>query len=319
MNSLNEHLRAGAFHDGLPFHPSCPICRRERLYGDLEIAPLMPVRTQAAILAGVVAASGAMPPAAALAVEADRTTDGTASVTQAPPADPAANSDFDPGGGDTSLPEEPPAPQPAAPAADASADGAVPVDPPTAADEADPVTDAVDVPQAEPSAPPAEPATAPSADPSASTAPAVPAPSPAPASEPAQSPSTDATDREPATAPHAKPRRQQKQTSRRAASTQVDVAPAAAPAPPESAAQPAVATPVAVAAEPSGASVSVSGSVHVVKPGESLWAIADAVLGGDASTAQIAREVNRLWSLNSARIGTGDRDLLAVGTRLVLR
>jgi nucleoid-associated protein YgaU len=65
--------------------------------------------------------------------------------------------------------------------------------------------------------------------------------------------------------------------------------------------------------------VSTSGKVHVVQPGESLWTIADAVLGGKASTAAIAREVNRLWHLNKARIGTGNPDLLAVGTRLELR
>ena len=53
--------------------------------------------------------------------------------------------------------------------------------------------------------------------------------------------------------------------------------------------------------------------------GESLWSIARDMLGGTASTAQIAREVNRLWELNKDRIGTGDRNLLMVGTRLRLR
>ena len=43
------------------------------------------------------------------------------------------------------------------------------------------------------------------------------------------------------------------------------------------------------------------------------------MLGDDASVAKIAREVNRLWELNSDRIGTGDPDLLMVGTKLVLR
>jgi nucleoid-associated protein YgaU len=58
---------------------------------------------------------------------------------------------------------------------------------------------------------------------------------------------------------------------------------------------------------------------HVARPGESLWSIARDVLGGTASTADIAREVNRLWGLNKDRIGTGDRNLLMVGTRLRLR
>ena len=58
---------------------------------------------------------------------------------------------------------------------------------------------------------------------------------------------------------------------------------------------------------------------HVARAGESLWSIARDMLGGTASTAQIAREVNRLWELNQDRIGTGDPDLLMVGTRLTLR
>ncbi|HLH64152.1 MAG TPA: LysM domain-containing protein [Solirubrobacteraceae bacterium] len=58
---------------------------------------------------------------------------------------------------------------------------------------------------------------------------------------------------------------------------------------------------------------------HVVEPGESLWSIASDLLGRDASPAAIAREVHHLWQLNKERIGTGDPNLLMVGTRLVLR
>jgi nucleoid-associated protein YgaU len=57
----------------------------------------------------------------------------------------------------------------------------------------------------------------------------------------------------------------------------------------------------------------------VVRPGESLWSIAKGLLGGGASTAGIAREVNRLWELNTNRIGTGNPDLLMIGTKLRLR
>jgi hypothetical protein len=53
--------------------------------------------------------------------------------------------------------------------------------------------------------------------------------------------------------------------------------------------------------------------------GESLWSIADDLLGGHAPAARIAREVHRLWTLNERRIATGDPDLLAIGTRLTLR
>jgi LysM repeat protein len=59
--------------------------------------------------------------------------------------------------------------------------------------------------------------------------------------------------------------------------------------------------------------------VHVVQAGESLWSIANDALGGDAEPARIARTVDRLWRLNQSRIGTGDPDLLGIGTRLRLR
>ena len=57
---------------------------------------------------------------------------------------------------------------------------------------------------------------------------------------------------------------------------------------------------------------------HVVQRGESLWSIAADVLADDASPVRIAREVNRLWEINKAQIGTGDRNLLMAGTRLEL-
>ena len=58
---------------------------------------------------------------------------------------------------------------------------------------------------------------------------------------------------------------------------------------------------------------------HTVLRGESLWAIASDLLGRDDSPARVAREVHRLWQLNRDRIGTGDADLLLVGTTLLLR
>jgi hypothetical protein len=57
----------------------------------------------------------------------------------------------------------------------------------------------------------------------------------------------------------------------------------------------------------------------VVQPGDSLWSIAKRLLGPDASPAQIARKVSRLWDLNDDRIGTGRPDLILVGTKLRLR
>jgi hypothetical protein len=59
--------------------------------------------------------------------------------------------------------------------------------------------------------------------------------------------------------------------------------------------------------------------MHTVLPGESLWTIATDLLGREATTAKVAREVHRLWQLNRDRIGTGDPNLVMAGTRLELR
>ena len=101
----------------------------------------------------------------------------------------------------------------------------------------------------------------------------------------------------------------------------------AAPAPPAPQPPPTVAAPSPSASNASAANETSPAfqrarrgdRVHVVRPSESLWSIAAALLPADASAARIAREVNRLWELNSSRIATGDPDLLAIGTKLVLR
>jgi hypothetical protein len=58
---------------------------------------------------------------------------------------------------------------------------------------------------------------------------------------------------------------------------------------------------------------------YVVRPGQSLWTIAEDLLGPDASATRIAAEVARLWELNRDRIPSGDPDLIAVGQQLRLR
>ncbi len=61
------------------------------------------------------------------------------------------------------------------------------------------------------------------------------------------------------------------------------------------------------------------GGSYVVKPGDSLWGIARANLGGSPSNARVAGEVKRLWDLNDVEIGTGNPDLIYAGQRLKLR
>ena len=80
-----------------------------------------------------------------------------------------------------------------------------------------------------------------------------------------------------------------------------------------------VATTAPHAAASSASQVALSpGAQYVVRPGDSLWLIARRLLPGGASNAEIARMVNRIWTLNVRRIHTGDPNLLQVGTVLVL-
>jgi nucleoid-associated protein YgaU len=72
-----------------------------------------------------------------------------------------------------------------------------------------------------------------------------------------------------------------------------------------------VAVPAALRAKPGD-------RTHRVRAGESLWTIATDLLGADASTAAIAHKVDQLWARNRAAIGTGDPNLLFVGTKLNL-
>lgn len=68
-----------------------------------------------------------------------------------------------------------------------------------------------------------------------------------------------------------------------------------------------------------GRSSQSSRATYRVRPGDSLWSIAEAQLGPRATDAQVARTVDRLWALNGERVGTGDPDLVMPGTVLRLR
>src|ERR671918_1523797 len=111
MGSLTAHLLEAGDHGRLRFHPSCPVCRRERLYGTLSSEPVVPRRAQALLASGVLALS-ASAPAVSVAQEADRQFEGVAAPEEpgGPELDDPA---FDPGG-DTALSFDT-APAPAAP------------------------------------------------------------------------------------------------------------------------------------------------------------------------------------------------------------
>jgi hypothetical protein len=290
MGTLTAHLRRTGDHGALPFHPDCPVCLAERLSGTLHTQTPTGRRTQAAVVAAMLAASTASP-TVAVAQEADQVTEGVA--PEGSSGDRAVTPEFDPGGADEGLeideseavvPDTAPAPAESAPA------------PP----EAGPVAE-TDVPVANAVVP----------------APVSPS-SPLPTRPALQHLEQNSAPAGPVPELVARVRVKPKPTSR-------NVHPA-----PESSANEGQAVPRAqtqpTETVPPTASVSVkreqgAGNArhHVVRPGESLWSIAREVLGGEPSPARIAREVNVLWDLNSAQIATGDPDMLRVGTKLSLR
>src|SRR4051812_23561103 len=106
MASLSAHLRQTEAHGRLSFHPECPICRAERVSGTLPAQGTAAGRAQAAVLAGVLAAS-AVTPAVAVAQEPDQVSEGTIAPEEAG-GDPALDPDFDPGGESDDLPFDAP-------------------------------------------------------------------------------------------------------------------------------------------------------------------------------------------------------------------
>jgi hypothetical protein len=335
MASLTTHLRSAGDHGRLAFHPECPVCCRERLVGAFPTEPLVSRRTQALLAAGVLALSTTTP-TAVLAAEPDQEQEGAAAPEPAVNGDAGSDPDFDPGGDSTDLPFDA-GPVPVAQSAPAAEDDE------SIALEQEPATND-DAPVADPgdgtSTPNAGQQQAPPATDAAPAPPAAEEPTPQPPLEPPSSaPAPEAP-----TAPlapsetdaAARTQARERETTREKRSGTDATGPSqtepAAPAPqPEPVYLPTRTSPqttVQVAlpqpASPPAAVSQVRGAqrgdrFHVVQRGESLWSIAKALLGDRASAARIAREVNRLWELNSDRIGTGDRDLLIVGTRLALR
>jgi LysM domain len=349
MGSLTAHLLEAGDHGRLRFHPSCPVCRQERLYGALSSEPVVSLRAQA-LLAGGVLAFSASAPVVAAAREPDRQFEGVAAPEQSGETE-LDDPTFDPGG-DTNLSFDT-APAPAAPGDQADSGEGAPLDvepsvdldarlAPLADAEAPGTDQEAAVPSVE-GVPPSE------AQPGASVTPSVPyTPNPGPdppREEGDQRPVVEERpDRGPGHFGSDRATYEREAGAKRGgggvvvsplgvgdgAASQPYVEPVAA-APVEPAAS------VSAAALPAAESVAVAQTTppardtskkqpqdlnarfHVVQPGDSLWSIAKRLLGGEASPARVAREVHRLWSLNGSRIGTGDPDLLMVGTRLQLR
>lgn len=322
MSSLTAHLRLPEDHSRLPFHPSCPVCRRDRLAGSLEGEELVSRRTQAAIAAGLLAFSGLGVPTA-VASESDSTSEGAVEVVDG--GDPTVSPELDLELETAQLPDDATAPDLVVSATDEDSE---PLEVEPAADVREPVVEVGDdvavaeqapAPQPEAVAPsPAEQPTAATPPPEA-VAPNTPEESgiTALATQPREAPNGEARHQRRPDSPSAEPTAAPPQPA--AAPAVQAAAPAPAPTPPAPTAEAATASTVPVVARSSGSRAAPGDRFHVVRPGESLWSIAADLLGDRATVARVAREVNRLWELNDERIRTGDPDLLYAGTRLVVR
>jgi hypothetical protein len=163
------------------------------------------------------------------------------------------------------------------------------------------------------------------AAPAEQAAPVYEAAAPEPAYEPAapQEPVRNEAIAAPAGGPEEAPEKQPRapEAAVDSASTEVPVAVSPEPEPVE--VPPASLPPSTGAVAPEGVRARTGSLGHreayTVMSGDCLWTIAAAVLPAEASNSEIAAEVSRLWGLNAGRIGTGDPDVLLVGTVLRLR
>ena len=81
MGSLTDHLVEPGDHGRLKFHPRCPVCQQERLFGTLSSEAVVSRRAQAVLAGGVLALSGTAP-GVAVATEPDRQVEGVAGPDQ---------------------------------------------------------------------------------------------------------------------------------------------------------------------------------------------------------------------------------------------
>lgn len=305
MKSLQSHsTTSSGGHGQLGFHPACPICRAERLFGTPADNGLSSRRVPALAAA---AALAIMPFAAAAApVRADDGDEqhvGTQDPDSLPSQDPADDPSFKP-------PQGPGGP-------DQDQGPVVDPDAPTNDGEVDPLDEGNTPPPSSPVTPPPAPvAPTPQAIPPAPAPPTPPAVAPPAPVLPSDTPNPPAK-KTPAEKHRTKPTHSPPPPRRPVAPAPVVPSRVGGPAQPEPASKAPrkVHTPhPATTKSPAPA----RGHSYTVQSGDSLWSIARELVGPEASNARVAVLVDRLWTLNAGRIGTGNPDMLKIGTDLAL-
>lgn len=254
-----------------------------------------PGRRLLALTLVVMLVFGSVFPGFALAGEADSEGEGTVAPVEVPVAP-----DLDPGGEEEGLEEAP-------------ASGG---DEESGAVEAEPEVDL--------EVPPVDEVTSAATGAPSETASSAPNPSPEPAAsapetEPVEQQAPEAAASEPvANQAIVAPKQEPKQQAAASGAASGEAAPASEPAPEEEAPSTPPVRPAAMPPADHGRHLAGKDS-YVVQSGDCLWHIAAGLLPGNASDAQIAAEVARLWSLNESAIGTDDPSLIYAGTTLRLR
>lgn len=346
MSRLTTHLIRQDDHGALLFHPDCPTCRADRLYGRLSQGQLISPRACAGMTSTVLAFSGLVP-----AVATAATTRG--GPTSTPSVDSLIESD------QSHAPDQSDPPEGARPAPE---QGAVSEAPPPASvpsmpsDPPETTTGGPPDPGDQPEVPtPPSPSTsAPPLSPPAPAASGAPTPPVGAASPPATPPVGVASPAHPPTPPLALPPVPPPAPGVPGAAVPAQPAHPAPRQHPRThtvASQPRHPVPRTLAPEASGEEVAPTATVersteelsavagpserltqspqtgglshpraasksrghHTVREGESLWTIARYLGGRGASDGDIAREVSRLWSLNAGTIRTGNSDLIYPG------